>query len=62
MHAELKVYELVRRVRAKADLTSSATSEPRVLVNGRNVGHGMMLGEVGISKNALVDVGFSYHP
>ncbi|KAK3700456.1 hypothetical protein LTR37_015960 [Vermiconidia calcicola] len=60
VHAALKVSDLIRRMRAKADLTPAATMNPRVHINGEQAGHGMMLGEMGVAKDEKVAVVFSY--
>ena len=49
--AELKISELIRRVRTKANLPPAATKDPRVTINGEQVGHAMTLGEVGVGKD-----------
>lgn len=60
VNAELKVSDLIRRIRVKANLAPAATANPRITVNGAQVGHGMTLGEAGIGKDQKVDVVFSY--
>ena len=50
----------MRRVRAAANLAPIVTSNPRIIVGEEALGHGMTLGEVGISKDKLVEVEFKY--
>ena len=60
VHAELKVGDLVRRVRTRVGLSAEATKEPRISVNGKQVGHAQYLGEVGVIKGKDVEVAFSF--
>ncbi|KAK3725218.1 hypothetical protein LTR37_000729 [Vermiconidia calcicola] len=60
VHTALKVSDLIRRMRTKADLTPAATMNPRVAINGEQAGHGMMLGEMGVANDKKVAVVFSY--
>lgn len=54
VNAELKVGELIRRIRTQTDLAPSASDNPRVAVKGQEIGHGMSLGECGVDKEATV--------
>jgi hypothetical protein len=56
VHSELKIHELVRRIAAKVDIVLTMASKPRVLINGEETGHEMMLGEVGIAREANAEV------
>ena len=60
VHAELKVYEVIRRICSKADVMLAVTASPRLSVGDTFVGHGMMMGEVGVQQDSKVDVAFSY--
>ena len=60
VHSELKVSELIRRVRAKAGLSPTNTPNPRVAVDGKQAGHGMTLGEIGVTKEKVPEVVFRY--
>ena len=58
--ADLKISDLVRRIRTKADLLAAGTPNPRITVNATQVGHGMTVGEASITKDGKVPVAFSY--
>lgn len=60
VHGGLKVYQLVRRVCSKCNVTLTVHSKPRIAVNGTEVGHGMMLGELGIVKDSDAEVELRY--
>ena len=60
MTANLKIFELIRRVRTKASLLPAASTNPRITVNGEQVGHTMKLGEVGVGKDGKAVVAFTY--
>lgn len=50
----MKVGELIRRIRVKANLSPVASKDPRVTFDGEQLGHGMMLGEAGIEEESTV--------
>ena len=50
VNAELKVVELIRRIRTKADLAPTASVNPRIVYNGEEMGQGLMLGEVRVKE------------
>lgn len=52
--------DLVRRIRCKANLSHETTKNPTIIVNGQEVGHGMMLGEVGVGSDKQVSVDFRF--
>lgn len=54
----MKIADLIRRVRAKAEITPAASPSPRILLGGEQVGHGMTLGEVGMGKDSKVEFVF----
>ena len=60
VNTALKVSELIRRIRAKADLPPAATLNPRISINGEQVGHGMTIGEAGVTKDKKGTVTFSF--
>ena len=60
VNAELKIAELIRRIRTKADLTPAKTSNPRVMVADKQAGHQMTIGELGIHKDKTPTVTLTY--
>jgi hypothetical protein len=55
-----KISEFIRRVRTKGNLAPEVTMNPRISVGGEQVGHGMTLGEVGVSKDKKPVVIFTF--
>ena len=60
VQAMLKVSDLIRRVRVKGNLAAAKTLNPRIAVNGEQVGHSMPLGEAGLMKDKKAVVEFIY--
>lgn len=52
--AALKVGELIRRIRTKADLLPTQTKEPRVTFNEQQLGHGMTLGDADVVSDSVL--------
>ena len=52
--ADLKVGDLIRRIRTKADIAPVNSKDPRITFNGQQLGHGMMLGEAGVTQGCAV--------
>jgi len=44
------VADLIRRARAKANITAGASPNPRIVFKGQQVGHSLTLGELGVIK------------
>ena len=60
VNTQLKIYELIRRIRTRANLAPAATVNPRVVVGGEAVGHLAMVGEAGIDRGSGLAVAFEY--
>jgi len=54
VHAELRVAEVIRRARVKGNIEPKDSLKPRLMVKDLVVGHGMMLGELGVTKDEKV--------
>jgi len=48
------VAEVIRRARVKGNVEAKDSLKPRLKVKGVVVGHGMMLGELGVTKDEKV--------
>lgn len=57
--AGLKVGDLIRRIRAKANVPPMASKDPRVVFGDSELGHGLTLGEVGLVEGSCVLFTFS---
>jgi hypothetical protein len=55
-----KISDLIRRVRVKGNLTPEVTMNPRISVGGEQVGHGMTLGELDVSKDKKPVIIFTF--
>jgi hypothetical protein len=58
--AGTKISDLVRGIRVKASYLPRETMNPRISIDGEQIGHGMTLGEVGVDKDKKAKVVFSY--
>lgn len=50
----LTVGDLIRRVRVKANMSSAASKNPRIALGEQELGHAMMLGEVGVQQDSVL--------
>lgn len=58
VHAQLKVNELCRRVFAQEQIDIRKISHTRVVFGTEQLGHLMMLGEVGVCEGKTLDMSY----